>query len=718
MPIGIGKLMQRCGLWCATLMCAAAFCGAAKSQRATDWPVYGGQPTQDHYSSLNQINRSNVSRLAMAWSYDTGEEGAMQTQPLVADGVVYGVTAKQRVIALEAGSGHLLWQFDPHSGSTQAVRGLTLWSDGHERRLFAGLANNLYALDPQTGQLLKDFGEGGHLDLRKGLRGDDYEGQSIALTTPGAIYKDMIIVGGREPETAPAPPGDIRAFDVHTGELRWRFHTIPHPGEPGYNTWPPDAWKTAGSANNWAGMTLDTKRGILYVPTGSAVPDFYGGGRVGNDLFADTLLALDAGTGKLLWYFQGVHHDIWDRDFPSSPALLTVKRNGHEVDAVAQTTKQGWVYLFDRVTGKPLFPIEERPYPRSDVPGEVTSPTQPLPTEPAPYARQLLTEDMLTNRTPAAHAWAEKEFHTFRSGGQFVPFAVGQQTVVFPGFDGGAEWGGPAVDPKTGVIYINANGIAWTGGLEPMSHAGGAGEQTYQNTCAVCHGANRAGSPPAFPSLIGIESRMSAEQIANTIHGGRGRMPAFPNITGPTLDELLAYLYSGKDTGAGAGALASNGKEMAGEPAVPESNDPNYRYRFTGYKKFYDPDGYPAVVPPWGTLNAIDLNTGRYLWKIPFGEYPELTAQGVPVTGTENYGGPIVTAGGLVFIGATIFDRKMHAYDSSTGKLLWQTELPYAGLATPATYMYKGRQYVVIAAGGGRNPKEAKGGAYVAFALP
>jgi quinoprotein glucose dehydrogenase len=675
----------------------------------TEWP-YGGQPAQDHYSTLSQINRRNVKELAVAWSYDTGEAGGMETSPLVANGIVYGVTAKEKVIALGAGDGHLLWKFDPGLDGGQPVRGLSLWTDGKESRLFAGIMNYLYCLDPETGRPIAGFAEDGRVDLRKGLRGEDYESQSIAMTTPGTIYHDLIIVGGREPETSPAPPGDIRAFDVHSGALRWIFHTIPHPGEPGYETWPPDAWKTAGSANNWAGMTLDDQRGILYVPTGSAVPDFYGAGRIGNDLFADTLLALDAATGKLLWHFQGVHHDLWDRDFPSPPALVTVQRNGRAVDAVAQTSKQGWVFLFDRVTGAPLFPIEERSYPASDVPGEVTAPTQPLPSVPAPYARQLLSEDLLTTRTPEAHAWALEQFRTFRSGGQFLPFAVGRQTVVFPGFDGGAEWGGPAVDPAKAVIYVNANDIAWTGGLEPEKHGGGSGVQTYQNTCAVCHGSARAGSPPAFPSLIDIEQRLSAAQITTVIHQGRGRMPAFPGITGSSLDALLDYLRTGKDTG----STPESGKELANAAA----DDPNLRYRFTGYQKFYDPDGYPAVAPPWGTLNAIDLNTGQYLWKIPLGEYPELATRGVPTTGSENYGGPILTAGGLVFIGATIFDRRMHAFDSSNGRLLWEATLPYAGLATPATYMFHGRQYVVIAAGGGRNPKETKGGAYVAFALP
>ena len=341
----------------------AAVHGAAPVQQTGDgWPSYGGQPAQDHYSSLSQINRENVKRLKIAWTFDTGEKGSLETTPVIVGSVLYTYTPSLKVVALDAASGKLLWTFDSGVHEPDASRGVSYWTDGKESRLFAGMRNLLYALDPATGKPIKSFGEGGFIDLRKELRGD-YTLQSIGLTSPGAVYKDLIIVGGRDPETPPAPPGDIRAFDVHTGALRWRFHTIPHPGEPGYDTWPKNAWKTAGAANNWAGMALDVKRGIVYVPTGSAVFDFYGGDRVGNDLFANSMLALDAETGRLLWYFQGVHHDLWDRDFPSPPALITVRRNGKSIDAVAQTTKQGWVFVFDRTNGQPLFPIEERKVP-------------------------------------------------------------------------------------------------------------------------------------------------------------------------------------------------------------------------------------------------------------------------------------------------------------------------------------------------------------------
>ncbi len=683
---------------------------SGQQQQSIDWPVYGGQDAGDHYSPLAQIDRKNVSTLTVAWRFDTGEKGGLQTSPIIVGNVLYAYTPSQKVIALDAASGKLLWKFDSGISSTQPARGVSYWTNGKESRLFAGVMNFLYALDPATGQPIPEFGENGRIDLRKGL-GRDYLTQSIALTTPGIVYKDLIIVGGREPEEHPAPPGDIRAFDVRTGALRWSFHTIPHPGEFGYDTWPKDAWKDAGSANNWAGMALDVRRGIVYVPTGSAVFDFYGGDRVGNDLFANTLLALDAETGKRIWHFQGVHHDLWDRDFPSRPALVTVQHDGKRVDAVAQTTKQGFLYLFDRTTGRPLFPVKESSYPSSNVPGEVTSPTQPLPSVPAPYARQRLTEDMLTHRTPEAHAWAVKQFKTFRSQGQFVPFSLDKQTVVFPGFDGGAEWGGPAVDPATGVIYINANEMAWLGGLTVPPTPKSVGESIYQNQCSMCHGTDRTGSPPSFPSLVGVGERLTDQEITRTIHQGRGRMPAFNDISDAQLKALLGYLTAKKADDAD---TASAKTEMTAAGAAKT----DMPYKFTGYKKFLDPDGYPAIDPPWGTLNAIDMNTGKYLWKIPFGEYPELAAKGMGNTGSENYGGPILTGGGLLFIGATSYDRKFHAFDSSTGKLLWECELPFAGMATPATYMVNGKQYVVIAAGGGKNTPKHTGGVYLAFALP
>jgi len=783
-----------CLLFSSCLVVGGSSSGFAQT---VGWTAYNGGVDGDHYSRLEQINRANVRQLTLAWRFDTGEKGQIQTNPLIIGRTLYAYTPTQKVIALDAATGKLKWRFDSGITGTQPTRGLAYFAEGHGR-LFAGVMNFLYCLDAETGQPMSGFGEDGRVDLRKNL-GRPYETQSIVLTTPGVIYKDLIIVGGRNPETHPAPPGYIRAYDVHTGALRWTFHTIPLPGEPGYDTWPKDAWKTAGAANNWAGMSLDAEHGIVYAPTGSAVMDFYGGDRVGDDLYANTILALDAATGKLLWHFQGVHHDIWDRDFSSPPALFTLQRNGKTIPALAQSTKQGYLYLFNRLTGEPLAPIHELPYPASAVPGEVTSPTQPKPDWPEPFGRQRLTEDMLTTRTPEAHEWAVKTFRTFRSDGQFVPLAVGQQTIVFPGFDGGGEWGGPALDRATNILYVNENEMAWTGALVPAEENASPGEKLYRDQCAVCHGVNRTGSPPAFPSLVGIEQHDSTEKIADTIRHGTGRMPSFPNINSQQITTLIDYLRTapppekqkeltsvaaeGKSVqppadAAGADVyrtncavchgdhlegispgfpmligvgsrltdaqitsmihegkgrmppepdlegeqlalllryLRENGKPPA-EAAVPAEGED--RFNFTGYSKFLDPDGYPAICPPWGTLNAIDLKTGKYIWKIPFGEYPALAEQGMKNTGSENYGGPVVTAGGLLFIGATVFDHKFRAFDSRTGKLLWEYDLPFSGMATPATYMIDGRQYVVIVSSGGRDPKGPVGGAYVAFALP
>jgi quinoprotein glucose dehydrogenase len=679
-----------------------------------DWPGYGG-PDGTHYSSLAQINRDNVKNLKVAWKFDTGEDGGIEANPIVVGKVLYTTTPHKGVIALDAATGKLLWKFESDLSGRVLTRGVSYWTDGHESRIFAGARNYLYALDANTGKPIPSFGENGRVDLRKGLR-EPYEEQSVALTTPGSIYKDLIIVGGSNPETHPAPPGDIRAFDVRTGALRWTFHTIPRPGEFGYDTWPKDAWKKAGAANNWAGMTVDNKRGIVFVPTGSAVFDFYGGDRVGNDLFADSMIALDASTGKRIWYFQGVHHDLWDRDFPAPPGMATITREGKRVDVIAQTTKSGLLFVFNRDTGEPMFPVPEIPVPASTVPGEVASPTQPYPTVPAPYTHQSTSEDSLTNRTPEAHAWAVKQFKSMISGGQFVPPSVDKLTIDMPGFAGGGEWGGVAVDQTTGVLYVNANDTAWLVGLTVPPPPGSMGEKVYQNQCSGCHGINREGSPPAIPSLRGIEGILTDDEITTTIRGGKGRMPPFSSLSNEEVAALVRYLTKAPQQQQRARRTAKPGDPVAAEGASSDTND--MPYKTIAFRRFTDPDGYPATAPPWGTLSAIDLNTGKYLWKIPFGTYPELVAKGMADTGSDNYGGPVVTAGGLIFIGASVFDQKFHAYDKATGKLLWETELPFSGLATPSTYMVDGKQYVVIAAGGGQSSKKPTGGTYMAFALP
>ncbi|MDG2375933.1 MAG: c-type cytochrome, partial [Woeseiaceae bacterium] len=383
---------------------------------------------------------------------------------------------------------------------------------------------------------------------------------------------------------------------------------------------------------------------------------------------------------------------------------------GHAIDAVAQTTKQGYVFLFDRETGEPLFPIEEVSVPPSKIPGERAASTQPMPTMPKPFARQLLTEDMLTTRTPEMNAWAREQFSQFVSAGQFVPLRTDKATVIFPGFDGGAEWGGSAVDPQRSILYVNSNDLAWTGRLVASADDIGTEESLYRAQCAVCHGIDLEGAPPDFPALVGQAEIPSLDIIKDTIRNGKGRMPGFPALTAQEVDRLALFVMD---------PIVIEQDADAHEPvSKPSTEDQAIAYRFTGYDRFFDPDGYPAVEPPWGTLNAIDMNTGEYVWQIPLGEHPELVEQGLGNTGSENYGGPVVTATGLLFIGATLFDQKLRAFDATTGELLWEHEMPYSGMATPAIYMADGRQYIVIGTSNARNPKGQQGSAYIAFALP
>ncbi len=676
-----------------------------------DWKVYGGDSGSTRYSSLTQINRDNVHKLQVAWTYETGDAFAnseMQCNPLIVKGILYATTPKLRLIALDAATGKLRWQFDPNPADRvigkSRSRGLTYWEAGDDRRIFLVAQHYLYAVNADTGSLVAAFGKGGRVDLREGL-GRPLEDISISATSPGIVYKDLLIFGSIVSETLPSAPGDIRAFDTRTGAIRWTFRTIPHPGEFGYKTWPKDAWTYIGGANNWTGMALDEKRGLVFVPTGSAAFDFYGSNRRGDNLFANALLALNANDGHRVWHFQAVRHDLWDRDFPAPPTLVTIQRNGKAVDAVAQITKAGVVFVFERASGKPLFPIEYRKVPVTDVDGEVTAATQPFPLKPPPFARQIFDEDTVTDRTPDAHRAVLERLRTLRSAGQFVPPSL-QGTVILPGFDGGGEWGGSAFDATSGLLYVNANEMAWIIRLvdSPKSSGPVTGHSLYSLKCATCHRDDRRGTPPEFPSLVGIGGRHSLSEIETVIRKGNGRMPGFGYMKSGEIRAVTQFLATGED------------KEIA-LAETPASSPMIQRYRFEGYNKFLDPDGYPAVKPPWGTLNAIDLNKGEIAWKIPFGEFPELAAKGIPTTGSENYGGPIVTAGGVLFIGATTHDRKFHAYDKSTGKLLWETVLPAGGNATPATYEVNGRQFVVIAAGGGKAGAPS-GGSYVAFALP
>jgi len=715
----LSNMNRFCWLGLALTLVALCSCSHQRNEsRWREWRVYSGGPDSIHYSSLTQINRSNVKQMQVAWTFDAGDASPgseMECNPIVVNGALYATTARADVIALDAASGKLRWRFDPADfehvrliGNKIRSRGVTYWADdnGKDQRIFSAARQYLYSLDAQTGKPIASFGTAGRIDLRDDLGRDNRDW--VTMTSPGIVYKDLLIIGSTVSETLPAALGDIRAYDIRSGKLRWSFHTVPRPGEFGYDTWPMDAWKYTGAANGWAGLSLDVTRGLVFVPTGSASYDFYGANRVGDDLFANSLIALKADTGERVWHFQTVRHDIWDRDLPAQASLVTVRQNGHDVDAVAQTTKSGYVFLFDRENGKPLFPIEYKSYPASDLDGEVAAETQPLPTTPPPFARQQLTEDMLTQRTPGAHQDALERFRKVRSAGQFVPGSR-EGTVIFPGFDGGAEWGGAAFDPSTHLLYVNANEMAWILRMLPQEPSRGivSGKSLYLRECATCHKANMQGAPPEFPSLVKLSDRYSENDVASFVSQGGGRMPGFARLGAEGLHAVVNFVYSGEDTRV-ANSLASTS---------------DMKYISDGYNRFLDPDGYPAIQPPWGTLSAINLDSGKMAWQRPLGEYPELAAQGLKDTGSENYGGPIVTAGGLLFVAATNYDNKIRAFDKDSGALLWEATLPAAGNATPASYEVNGRQFIVIAAGGGKAQKRsgispASAAIYIAYALP
>ncbi len=689
-----------------SLLCALTFTSAAVSRlpgqvqgqgQSVDWPVYHGNDDHTRFVTLSQITPANVKRLRVAWTFETKDEfpgSEMQANPIVIDGVLYATTPKMQVIALNAATGVQLWRFDPNNGAPAASRfrhrGVVVTGD----RVLFNYRNRLYALNRSTGRPIQTFGDSGWVDLRKGLD-RPIEGLSVSASTPGVVFEDMLIIGSTVPEALPSAPGDIRAYDINTGALRWSFHTIPRPGEFGYDTWPGEAYKVSGGANAWSGVTLDPKRAMVFAATGSASYDFYGANRAGDNLFANTVLALDARTGKRIWHFQGLHHDLWDRDFPAAPALVTVTREGKPVDAVAQITKTGHVYLFEREKGTPLFPIEERAVPQAALPGEVPSKTQPFPISPPPFARQKLTRNELTRRTPAAYAAALKTFNQYKTDDPFQPPNL-KGTIIFPGVDGGGEWGGPAFDPTTGMLYVNSIEMAWLLKLVPRSD-----ESLYAANCAGCHGDLRKGTAIG-PSLENIIARRSRDELTKMIREGSGRMPGFGGaMDGGAINDIVNFLVTGRD---------SSKKTVGTSPtALP--------YRTAFFDIFLDHEGYPGIKPPWGTLNAIDLNKGTIAWTIPFGEYPKLVAKGVRNTGTDNYGGAIVTENGLLIIAATTYDNKIRAYNKSNGTLLWEATLPFAGNATPSTYMVNGKQYLVIACGGGKNGAPS-GGTYVAFALP
>jgi len=688
------------------------------------WQVYGGNKEANHYSSLNQIDTNNVMQLKVAWTYHTGDADSMtqiQVNPIIIDSTLYAVSPKLKLFALNAATGKEKWVFDPMNDSTvkkqgnfgmNVCRGVTFYSDNTDsQRIFYSANSQLYCIHAKTGIPVKSFGENGKIDLHADL-GRDASKLYVAMTSPGIIYKDMIIVGCRVSEEADAAPGFIRAYDVHSGNLRWIFHTIPQPGEFGYDSWDDkDAWKHIGGVNAWSGFSLDEKNGILFAPLGSASYDFYGGRRTGNNLFANCVLALDAASGKRIWHFQTVHHDVWDRDLPTAPVLVSLKKDGKTIDAIAQTTKSAFIFLFNRKTGESIYPIHETPVPnQSELAGEKLSSTQPVPSFPKPFARQILSEKDLNDlSSDSSYADIKNRLAHYHTGNMFNPPSK-EGTVIFPGFDGGAEWGGPAYDPLTGILYVNATEMPWILTMVDVKNKPEkaetnlqAGTRIYNINCMNCHGPQREGSPN-YPVLIGINKKYNQQQFEQIVSSGRRMMPAFKQLDKEEMNALASFILDDK-------------KEQRQKfIARQKTKDIWYDlpYSSTGYNKFLTKEGYPAVKPPWGTLSAIDLNTGNLLWKDTLGDYPALKAKGIH-SGTENYGGPVVTAGGLLFIAATS-DAKIRAFNKRTGKLLWEADLPAAGFATPSVYQVNGKQYLVIACGGGKLGKKTSD-AYVAFAI-
>ena len=648
----------------------------------TNWDTYLGDPGRSHYSQLTQITRENVDQLELAWKYDSGElrEGnsSMYTSPLIIDGILYGLSPRLHAFALNAATGEEIWRHEL-GGNGAAQRGLMWWQNGEDKRLIYPASGELIMLNASTGQPITSFGDNGRINLRP----EDIAAPFFT-SVPGIVFEDRLILGFSTAESANSHSGMIRAFNVHTGEELWRFNSLPVEGGLGSETWEEGSLDTAGGANNWTGMTLDEERAMLFVPTGSATPDFYGATRTGDNLFANSLIALDARTGAYHWHYQTVRHDLWDRDLPSPPTLVQLERDGVLIDAVAVTTKSGHLFLFNRDTGESLYEIYEVDGLPSELPGEVVAPTQPVSS--VAFTRQ---EFEMTSRNQQAIDFVTELIEPLDQRLFAPPTTDG--VLFYPAYDGGAEWGGSAYDPNGNKLILNAQEIG--GILRVYERPSGYAQALYAENCGICHGENREGTDRG-PSLIDIDDRLTSFEINQIVREGRGNMPGFESLEGYERSAMVGFIRN------------------------PDAEDENLDsgeidYAFAGYIRVRDHEGLPGNSPPWGTLNSIDLATGEIDWQVNFGNYPSHPNLNF---GAESYGGPVVTASGLIFIGATP-DQKFRVYDTRDGSMLWEYELSAAGFATPSMYSVDGDQYVVIAAGGGRMGPPS-GSEYFAFKLP
>ncbi len=698
--------------------------GCQQHHPYNSWAQYKGGDEAIQYTSLKEIDTSNVRQLQVAWEYHTGDadtanHSQIQCNPIMVDGVLYGTTPRLKLFAIDAASGKQKWLFDPFDTLTgnktffnqNNCRGVTYWGSGDDKRIYYTAGNDLLAINAQTGERVRAFGANGKLDLHEGL-GAAAKDLFVTATSPGIVYNNLLIMGTRVSESPQAAPGHIRAYDIRTGKQQWIFHTIPHRGEFGYESWDdPNATEYIGGANAWGGFSLDKDKGILYAGTGSANYDFYGGKRTGNNLFSNCVLAIDAATGKRIWHFQYLHHDVWDRDIPAPPVLVTIHKDGRDIEAVALTTKTGFVFVLERTTGKPVYEVVEKPVPvNTDLDGEKLSPTQPFPVKPAAFMRQVITEKDLNTLLPdTSYQEVKKRWASYRNDNMYNPTSL-QGTLEFPGLDGGAEWGGPAYDPETGILYINANEMAWEVKARPAVQKastqetyGEAGARLYQANCMSCHGAEKKGSDNV-PSLLNIHTKYSAASFDTLIQTGRRMMPAFKQLPAVQRQAIATFVL----------ALPSE-KHKPYKDSSSNTDKFQLPYTVSGIAKFLSKEGLPAIAPPWGTLNAINLHTGEFVWQKPLGN--DTSFKNLPTaTGTENYGAPVVTAGGLVFIAATK-DGMFRAFNKMTGAICWEAKLPAPAFATPAIYHVKGKQYIVIACGGGKL-KTTSGDSYIAYALP